>query len=108
MRLPIDTSTISFLAVSEPEQMTEHESDRPRLDKDGQPLFVVRLVALAEGQAEVLAVRMAGPPPKSLAPGSAVRCVGLTATPWSMGERSGITYRAGRIEPVSASTRPAS
>jgi hypothetical protein len=108
MQWPIETSTISFLAVSEPEQMTEHESDKPRLDKDGQALFVLRLVALTTGQAEVLAVRMAGSPPKSLAPGSAVRCIGLTATPWSMGERSGITYRAERIEPVSAPTRQAS
>lgn len=108
MRLPIDVTTITFLAVSEPEQMTEHESDKPRLDKDGQPLFVVRLVALAEGQAEVMAVRVAGTPPKGLAQGSPVRCTGLTATPWSMAERSGITYRAERIEPPAAPARQAS
>ena len=108
MRLPIDVSTISFLAVGEPEQMTEHESDRPRLDRDGQPLFVVRLVALAEGQAEVIAVRVAGAPPKAVAQGTAVRCVGLTATYWQMGERSGLTYRAERIEPLTAPARQAS
>lgn len=101
MRLPIDASTISFLAASEPEPMTEHDSDRPRLDRDGKPLFVIRLVALAEGQAEILAVRLAGVPSKGIVQGAALRVRGLSATPWSMAERSGITYRAEAIEPLS-------
>lgn len=101
MRLPIDVGTISFLAASEPEPMTEHDSDRPRLDRDGKPLFVVRVVALADGQAEILAVRLAGVPPKGIVQGAALRVHGLSATPWSMAERSGITYRAEAIEPLS-------
>lgn len=108
MRLPIDATTITFLAVGEPEQMTEHESDKPRLDKDGQPLFVVRLVALSEGQGEVIAVRVAGTAPKGLTQGTAVRCVGLTATPWSMADRAGVTYRAERIEPAAPPAQKAS
>ena len=101
MRLPIDVTTISFLAASEPEPMTEHDSDRPRLDRDGKPLCVVRVVALADGQAEILAVRLAGVPPKAVVQGAALRVRGLSATPWSMAERSGITYRAEAIEPLS-------
>ena len=99
MQLDIDTSSITFLAAGEAEQMKEHDSDRPRLDKDGNALFVVRLVALSGGQAEVLPVRVAGEAPK-VGQGTPVRCVGLTATPWNMNERSGITYRAERIEAV--------
>ncbi len=108
MRLPIDVTAITFLAAGEAEQLTEHESDRPRLDRDGQTLFLVRLVALSDGQAEVLPVRIAGAAPKGVGQGIAVRCVGLTATPWSMGERSGITYRADRIEPLAPAARQAS
>ena len=101
MKLPIDTQQITFLAAGAPEALTEHDSDRQRLDRDGQPLFVVRLVALAaDGEAEILAVRLAGAPPKGIAPGTPVRVAGLSGTPWSMGDRSGITYRAERVEPV--------
>ena len=107
MRLPIDVATITFLAAGEPEPMTEHDSDRQRVDRDGKALFVMRLVALADGQAEVLAVRLAGNPSKGIGQGLAVRVTGLSATPWTMGERSGITYRAERIEPASP-TRQAS
>ena len=45
-------------------------------------------------------MRLAGSPPKGISQGLAVRVTGLSATPWSMGERSGITYRAERIEPL--------
>ena len=107
MKLSIDTSATTFLAAGEPEPMTEHDSDRQRVDRDGKALFVMRLVALADGQAEVLAVRLAGSPPKGIGQGLAVRVAGLSATPWTMGERSGITYRAERIEPLGP-TRQAS
>jgi hypothetical protein len=108
MQLPIDVTRITFLAGSEPEQMIEHESGKPRLDKDGQPLFTVQLVVLGAGKGEVIPVRVAGTAPKGLDQGTAVRCVGLTAAPWSMGERSGVTYRAERIEPVAQPAQKAS
>jgi hypothetical protein len=41
-------------------------------------------------------------PPKGIVQGAALRVRGLSATPWSMAERSGITYRAEAIEPVGA------
>ena len=106
MRLPIDVSTISFLAASEPEPMTEHDSDRQRVDKDGKPLYTVRVVALAEGEAEILAVRVAGMPAKGIGQGSPVRVSGLSATPWAMADRAGITYRAERVEPLAAPASP--
>jgi len=107
MRLPIDTRALSFLAGGEAEPMTEHDSGRPRLDRDGKPLFVLRVVALAEGEAEILTVRFAGTPAKGIGQGVPIRCGGLSATPWSMGDRSGITYRAEHVEPASP-PRPAS
>lgn len=107
----IDTSTTTFLAANEPEALVDRESGRPRLDRDGQPQQVVRLVALRDGQAEVMAVRISGAAPKGVTQGTAVRCVGLTITFWSMGDRAGVTYRAQRIEPATATataSRPTS
>ena len=106
MRLPIDTSAISFLAGGEAEPMTEHDSGKPRLDRDGKPLFVLRVVALAEGEAEILAVRVAGMPAKGIGQGSPVRVSGLSATPWAMADRAGITYRAERVETLAAPASP--
>ncbi|MDA8264949.1 MAG: hypothetical protein M0T79_06320 [Actinomycetota bacterium] len=100
MRLPIDTSGMTFLAASEPEPLMQHDSDRQRLDRDGQPLVALRLVALAGGDAEILSVRLAGVAPKGIGAGTPVRCTGLSATPWQMADRAGITYRAERVEPV--------
>ena len=106
MKLPIDSSRITFLSTGEPEALTEHDSDRQRLDKDGKPLYTVRVVALAEGEAEILAVRVAGMPAKGIGQGSPVRVTGLSATPWAMGDRAGVTYRAERVEPLAAPTSP--
>jgi hypothetical protein len=100
MRLPIDTTAMTFFAASDPEPLMQHDSDRQRVDRDGQPLITVRLVTLAAGDAEILTVRLAGAAPKGLAAGAPVRCVGLSATPWQMADRAGITYRADRVEPI--------
>ena len=40
--------------------------------------------------------------PKGVVQGSTVKIAGLVATPWSMGDRSGVAYRAEQIEPTSA------
>jgi hypothetical protein len=108
MKLPIDTTNLTFLAASEPEPMTERETGRPRTDRDGQVICIIRLVALGDGEAEVLPVRIAGNLPKGIAQGTAVRCAGFSATPWTMGDRSGLTYRAERIETATAAARQAS
>lgn len=106
MRLRVDTSTTTFLAAGEAEPLTERDSDKQKVDRDGQPLFVVRLVALADGEADIIPVRVAGAAPKGATQGTPVRVVGLTATTWQMndreGSRSGFTFRAERIEPVTA------
>ncbi len=107
MRSKLDTSDTTFLATGDAEPVLERDTGRPRLDRDGQPQHVVRLVALADGQAEVIAVRLSGTAPKGLGQGTAVRCIGLTITPWSMGDRAGVTYRAQRIEPAAATATAA-
>jgi hypothetical protein len=58
---------------------------------------VVQLIALAEGEAEILAVKVPGQP-SGIRQGHPVKVHGLVAQPWSMNDRSGVTFRAARIE----------
>lgn len=106
MRLPIDTTNIAFLAAGAPEPVLDYDSKAAKLDESGQPVFSVQLVALVDGGAEVLPVKVSGDP-KGITQGVAVKVTGLVATPWSMGDRSGVAFRASRIEAAASSTRPA-
>jgi hypothetical protein len=84
VKLPVDTSSIAFLCALAPQPVLDFETKRPRADENGEPLYVVQLIALAEGAAEILAVKV----------------VGLVAQPWTMADRSGVAFRAARIEPA--------
>jgi hypothetical protein len=57
VKLPVDVSAISFLCAMAPEPVVDFETKRPRADENGEPLFAVQLVALAEGSAEIIAVK---------------------------------------------------
>ena len=101
MKLPIDTTGMTFLAAGPPEPVLDFESKTPKVDENGAPLHSVQLVALNDGDAEVIGVKVAGQP-KGVGQGTAVKVTGLVATPWSMGDRSGVAYRAAQIEPLPA------
>jgi hypothetical protein len=97
MKLPVDTSAIAFLCALEPQPLLDFESKQPRADSNGEPLYVVQLIALAEGEAEILAVKVAGLP-SGIRQGHPVKVHALVAQPWSMNDRSGVAFRAARIE----------
>lgn len=92
---------MTFLAAGPPEPVLDFESKTPKVDENGAPLHSVQLVALNDGDAEVIGVKVAGQP-KGVGQGTAVKVTGLVATPWSMGDRSGVAYRAAQIEPLPA------
>ena len=60
MRLPIDTSAISFLCALAPEPVLDFETKRPRADENGEPLYVIHLLAMGEGSADLIAVKVPG------------------------------------------------
>lgn len=107
MRLPIDTSAMTFMAAGGPEPVVEFDTRNPRVSPDGQPLYAVSLVALGPDGAEVIAVKVGGEP-KGVGQGVTVKVSGLVATPWSIGERSGVSFRAERIEVAVGAGRQAS
>ena len=66
MRLPIDTSRLQFLVVAGAEPLKQFEEGKPReawaprVDENGEMLWRVQLVALGDGEAEIIRVVGAG------------------------------------------------
>jgi hypothetical protein len=101
MKLPIDTNVVTFLAAGPPEATLDFDTKTAKVNESGQPVFAVQVVALSEGGAEVISVKVAGEP-TAVGQGTPLKLVGLLAQPWATGERSGVAYRASRIEPAGA------
>jgi hypothetical protein len=104
MKLPIDTSAIAFLCALAPEPMVDFETRRPKADENGEPLYVVQLLAMGDDSANLIAVKVPGLP-SGLRQGHPVKVHGLVAQPWTMNDRSGVAFRAARVEPVVAQAK---
>jgi hypothetical protein len=102
MKLPIDASGLQFLVVVAPVPVTDFESKRPKVDENGQPLSTVKLVAMGDGDAEILPVKVPGA--GTLLPGTTVRVTDLFASPWSKGDRAGVSFRADSVEALVGSS----
>lgn len=97
MRLPIDTSGMTFLCAVAPTPVLDFESRQQKADSGtGEFLFAMQLVAMGPEGADMLKVQVAGEP-KGVTQGQPVRVSGLTANYWQMGERSGVSFRAAQV-----------
>jgi hypothetical protein len=107
LRLPIDTTELRFVATTTPEPVVDFTTRAPKADENGEPLFVVQLVALAaEGGGELITVKTPGAP-KNVSAGTFVTVTDLVATPWSMNDRSGVSFKAASVVPVTTPTSAA-
>jgi hypothetical protein len=101
MRFPIDTGRLKFMVVAPAEELRQFEEGRPReswarrTDANGDVLCRVQLVALGDGDAEIIRVTVPGDP--KVGQGEMVRVAGMTSQAWEMEGRSGVTYRAESI-----------
>jgi hypothetical protein len=101
MRLPIDTSRLRFLVVAEAEPLRQYEEGKPReawaprTDVNGEVLWRAQLVALGDGEAEIIRVAVPGDP--KVGQGEMVSVDGLTAQAWEMDGRSGMAFRCAAI-----------
>jgi hypothetical protein len=106
MRLPIDTSRLKFLVVAEAEPLRQYEEGKPReawaprTDVNGEVLWRVQLVALGDGEAEIIRVAVPGDP--KVGQGEMVSVDGLTAQAWEMDGRSGMSFRCVAVRSASA------
>ena len=105
MKLPVDTSAIAFLCALEPHPLLDFQSKQQRADENGEPLYVVQLIAMTDGAAEILAVKVPGQPSQAIRQGHPVKVTGLVAQPWSMNDRAGVAFRAARVEPAVAAAK---
>jgi hypothetical protein len=104
VKLPIDTSAIAFLCALAPEPVLDFETRRPKADENGEPLYVVQLLVMGEDSADLIAVKVPGVP-SGVRQGAPVKVSGLVAQPWTMADRSGVSFRAARIEPAMAAAK---
>jgi hypothetical protein len=105
MKLPVDTSAIAFVCAMPPEPVVDFETRRPKADENGEPLYVIQLLAMGDGSADLLAVKVPGMPSQAIRQGHPVKVTGLVAQPWTMNDRSGVAFRAARVEPVVAQAK---
>jgi hypothetical protein len=104
MRLPIDTSRLKFLVVAPAEPLRQYEEGKPReawaprTDVNGEVLWRVQLVALGDGEAEIIRVAVPGDP--KVSQGEMVAVDALTAQAWEMEGRSGMASRCQAIQPA--------
>jgi hypothetical protein len=106
MRLLLDTSKLSATVTRGPVERVD-QNGAPKVDRrTGARLFHVQVMVLdVEAGAEILNVTVDHEP--KLTVGQAVSLVELEAIPWSTNGKSGVAYKAVRINPVQATTKAA-
>ena len=104
MKLPIDTSAVTFVCAGAPEALSDfNDPTKPAVDENGQRVYRVSLLAVADGPGEVIPVKVAGEP-TGLVPSAGAKVTGLSVQPWSNAntKRSGVTYWAKAVEAATA------
>jgi hypothetical protein len=96
MKLPIDTSGMTFMCAAPARPVTDFDTGQHKADVNGELLFNLQVVALDDDGAQILSVKVPGDP--NVGQGAMLQLHGLVAMPWSMNDRSGVAFRAHRVE----------
>jgi hypothetical protein len=101
MRFPVDITKIQLVCGGEAEPSVVFDTGARRTNRNGEPLFQIRLMAGGDELPIVITVRTPVEP-KGLVFGTPVRAVGLTLVPWTSrtGGGGGVNYEADRLEPL--------
>ena len=98
--IPVDCTNLTLLVGGTIQAATTPDGSQRR-NPAGQPLYNIPVVVVVDGgNADTLTVRVPGPVAQ-VPPLTPIRLVGLTARPWSMDGRSGVSFTAESIQPVS-------
>ena len=108
-RFRLNTTGSTFLVSKDPEPALDYNTQAPKIDKEGRPIYIVQLVKLDEqAGAEVISVKVPGRP-IGLSHKTYVNVLGLTASPWSKKDgNSGISFEADSIEAVATTAKATS
>src|SRR3954469_18512897 len=96
MKLPIDTSGMTFMAAAPARSVTDFETKQHRVDDNGELLFNLQVVALDPEGAQIITVKTPVNPQDGQS--AWLEHEGLVAMPWAMNERSAIAFRSSRIK----------
>ena len=111
MRLPVDTTQVTVLAIGTPRPVFEFGTENPKLGLDGSPVFKVPVLLLGTNErTDPTATITVGGDLSQVKSGVTLRCQNLTVSTWTLRdgngrERSGVTLRADRIEVEVKQTR---
>jgi hypothetical protein len=97
MRIPVDTSAVSFVSAGPPEAAVDFDTKVQKTDDKGLPIIAVHLFVVGAGTREVITVKVAGEI-KGLGDFTPVKVTDLVATTWTMADRNGVSFRAAKIE----------
>jgi hypothetical protein len=103
MRLPVDTSVVSFVSAGPAEPSLDFTTKQQRTDAKGVPLHRVDLFAVGEGGTkDVITVKVPGEV-RGLGQFTPVKVTDLVATTWTMKdpngtERTGVSFSASKVE----------
>ena len=100
MRLPIDTSAVSFISAGAPEPAVDFDTKAQKVE-GGLPIYNVHLLAVGAGGRDVITVKVAGEP-KGIGEFTPVKVRELVATTWEIDNRFGVSFRASAVEATSA------
>ncbi len=99
MQLRVDVAGVRFMVTKAHEPKVDFETKAQKVDRrTGALMWQIQLMALDESGGEILPVVVDAEP--AFPVGEFVRVENLVAMPWSQGERSGVSFRAGRISSV--------
>lgn len=101
MRLPVDTSVVSFVSAGAAEPTLDFDTKQQKTDAKGVAINQVHLFVVGESTREVITVKVPGDV-KGLGQFTPVKVTDLVAITWSMGERSGVSFSASKVEAVTA------
>jgi hypothetical protein len=96
MKLRVDTSGLRFVLVGGPDPVLEFGTTEPKTDEAGVALYQVKVTAIGEDAPEILTVKIPGLP-KDVVLGLMVELRELTAQPWTIGDKSGVAFRASAV-----------
>jgi hypothetical protein len=97
MRIPVDTIALKCVAAGPPEPAIDFDTKAQKVDDKGQAINQVHLFVVGGGTREVITVKVAGDI-KGIGELTPVKVADLVASTWNMEDRSGVSFRASRVE----------
>ena len=83
------------MAAAPAKPVTDFDTRQHKADENGELLYNLQVVALDPDGAQIITVKTPGDP--GVVQGAMLELEGLVAIPWAMNERSGVAFRANRV-----------